>query len=339
MTREVLCHIGLPKSGSTVLQNTWSAATNYAINSPLNLIQIIQRAVLEESVCERALIKIISEHAIRKSDLDGKSNQYVVISSESFTQPPIAGSQRRLRIEKLFLNCVASIVEGCTDKVLLVVRNPLTWIKSYYYQQIKEGRSYSFPEYLVEERRSIVANLDLGAILAAFQSRMPDVVLLPIELLQANEERFWQEYEERLKFPRPNINSLPSDTISANKTREETISLHRTLNQCFEMLENAVAALEMTDKEPVLDALSMAKKWGTRRALGFMNESDLRRLQSLMNQPGQLPAPQCFSLEKELIEDLTENFLASLEEPGMFPYPEYLEEYRASLKSGAIQIF
>ena len=61
---------------------------------------------------------------------------------------------------------------GPLDKILIVIRDPVDWIRSAYAQMFKEGGYLSVERYVREFKVSIEKNLDLRALVTSGNSMM-----------------------------------------------------------------------------------------------------------------------------------------------------------------------
>ena len=197
----VICHIGLSKCGSTVLQNAWAQSTNYSTYILTDLVQTIREAVIANKGNLSELKRNISQNKLTRQALSRSPDRYTVISSEGITGGFFQEALAPANIERHARECTVIALQSCVDRVLLVVRNPLSWLLSCYYQQIKQGSAYQFNDFLTHHRAAILSNLDLENIIQIFSQLDAELTILPLELMQENEAFFWREYEEGWRYP------------------------------------------------------------------------------------------------------------------------------------------
>ena len=333
----VICHIGLSKCGSTVLQNAWAESTNYSSYMLTDLVQTIRGAVIAAEGNLSELKRNISQSKLDRQALSRSPDRYVVISSEGITGGFFQEAPAQANVERHARECTAIALQSCVDRVLLVVRNPLSWLISSYYQQIKQGLAYQFKDFLTNHRAAILSNLDLENIIQIFSQLDADLTILPLELMQENEAFFWREYERRLEIPRPNINSLATDVVSANITQSETIPLHRELNSILLRLESVISSRDFNDKNVVLDAVMKTRKWGTRRALSFADDNEITMINDHLVSVKARSSPKAVELDDNFLTLLRQRFMSPLENLNVFPYDDVLEKYANSIDVGIVE--
>ena len=333
----VICHIGLSKCGSTVLQNAWAQSTNYSTYILTDLVQTIREAVIANKGNLSGLKRNISQNKLTRQALSRSPDRYTVISSEGITGGFFQEALAPANIARHARECTVIALQSCVDRVLLVVRNPLSWLLSCYYQQIKQGSAYQFNDFLTHHRAAILSNLDLENIIQIFSQLDAELTILPLELMQENEAFFWREYERRLEIPRPNINSLATDIMSANITQRETIPLHRELNSILLRLESVISSRDFNDKNMVLDAVMKTRKWGTRRALSFADENEITMINDHLDSVKAWSSPKVVELDDNFLTLLRQRFISPLENLNVFPYDDVLKKYSNSVDAGIVE--
>lgn len=333
----IICHIGLSKCGSTVLQNAWAESTNYSSYVLTELVQTIRGAVIAAEGNLAELKQNIAHSKLNRQKLSHSPERYTVISSEGITGGFFQEARASVNIERHARECTAIALQACVDRVLLVVRNPLSWLLSSYYQQIKQGLAYEFHEFLTLHQEAILSNLDLENIIQIFSQLDADLTILPLEMMQENETGFWCEYERRLEIPRPNISSLATDVVSANITQRETIPLHRELNSILLRLESVIKSREFNDKNVVLDAMMKTRKWGTRRALSFADDNEISMIKNHLVSVRPRSSPEAVELDDDFLKFLRQRFIYPLEDLRLFPYEDVLKKYSNSIDVGIVE--
>ena len=209
------------------------------------------------------------------------------------------------------------------EKVLIVIRNPIDWIRSAYSQSLKEGGSLSPDKYISDFRVSIEKNLDLRALVACWEQFEAEVVILPMELFKENEESFWIAYEGMLKMSRPES----SQKVVANPSYYETLEIHQSINKILSILETACVENE---KYPVVDGVMLrsAREWGSRSAMERLSSDQILELTELLSRKKE---SRRLELPTELIEHLQRNFIDYLGETTSFAFEQILEKYQQSV--------
>ena len=338
----MLCHIGLAKCGSTVLQDSWGRSTNYAAyNCQDLLVQPLKEAVIGNQDNLSALQQIIDQTKLSENVFEAAPEEHVVVSNEGITYHAYPPTSDHAELSRASLECFAAVLKPCVDRVLLIVRNPFPLLISSYCQDIKEGASFSFEDFMSTRREDMLANLDLASVVHVFSELDAELTVLPLEILKTNESFFWSEYTRRLGFPKPNTESMTSDPMRANITQPETIPVHRKLNRIISELERLVASSEFLsgEKEQLQQALAVSRVWAVRRALSVADQEQLLRFIALLAIQEPHSQEAMFEFDADFIDTLKERFILPLENQDMFPYPEVLATYQASLDAGVVAAF
>jgi len=190
-------HVGLGKCASTYLQSAWIQDARYvAVDSSAYAVSGRKFAAQEKK------IPAISQR-LSVNEMPG---QYAMSSCESFlygydTDPKVATTMMR----SLFDNSaqiISSIVD--TQKILVVVRDPVAWVQSAFTQAIKQGGSETYAEFLDTYGTWIQRSLDLRKINELFGRRFDTVALMSSDDLRHRPDFFWGRYESIFDCPRPN---------------------------------------------------------------------------------------------------------------------------------------
>ena len=333
----VLCHIGLAKCASTTLQTSWANSSNYVGYFSHDLVNTVRESVTKNQSDLPQFKRLLAQNGMSASAFSASNAEYLVISNESMTDSGVTTASD-LQVARDVQDCIAISLEACVDKLLILVRDPLSWIKSRYYQQIKQGFTYEFGDFIANNGPNILENLNLEGIFSRFGRLDASPVILPLELLQKNENKFWHEYEARLQFPAPDWVTPKSDPIATNATFANTIKIHRNLNAVIERLETSFSRGEARDGAAIMDALQKARIWGTRRALTFAAPEDLVFLERALGISNE-NTPQIYRFDDAFVAEINKKFLGPLSDSAIFPYPDILASYVASMSEGSIEIF
>ena len=222
---------------------------------------------------------------------------------------------------------LATMFGPLADKVLIMVRNPIDWIRSAYAQSLKEGGFLSRDKYLDDFSVSIQKNLDLRALVAFWEQNEAEVVILPMELFKENEESFWISYESMLQMSRPS--SSRSQKIISNPTFYDTLGVHQSINRILNVLETAcVENKEYRAVDGVIESLKAARERGSRSAMERLNSDQLFELTGLLSRV----EPQAeLKLPTALADHLQRNFVDFLGETQLFTFSQILEGYQKSV--------
>ena len=335
--KTVLCHVGLAKCGSTILQNAWARSTNYSLDKCEGLVKGIKEIAISNPDHLNDLNQTLERADVNTDVFENTPGQYGVVSNEAITSHSYPSGFIYDDLSRRTLESFAAVLAPYVDRVLLIVRNPFSLLVSSYCQDIKEGASYSFETFMSTRRPDMLASLDLVSIVRTFSKIDAKITVLPIEMLAGTEGIFWSEYERRLRLPKPNVDLLLSDPLAANSTRRETIPLHRQINAILSELEGVAGLHEWPEGETLLEALNCSRVWSVRRALSVIDDDQFTRLAAMLGVP-ERQACTTFEFVPELIDVLREQFMLPLECSELFPYKDVLTNYKTSLDGGVVEI-
>ena len=323
-------HIGLGKCASTSLQGLWTQSENYNYFSLHELTTQTRNLIVDKRDDLDSAVDAIQSMNVKFPEFD--NNKMNVFSSEGVTFSFITDFQYGY-LTQLKQQAMAVLLKGLSTKVLMLVRNPIEWITSAYAQQVKEGGSMSFDEYLVGARQSIYHNLNINFIKSVFEKQGFEVIILPIELMKLAEDEFWESYEDRLGVARPSLVKFPTDKRTANITNSATIPVHAKLNQILAELSLLVrksSAYVGEENKIILDALELSRKWGTRAALHDLSRIELEQLERVLD-IGSVTLNGDSIPDTDLKTHLQNNFIDPLLEKDVFPFQTILAAYQRSI--------
>ncbi len=328
MTKLDFIHIGLGKCMSTRLQGHWEQDASY---NSLNgqgvsgaLDQIVKQGISGTDNIKAALAGLNLNFPAFKT---GVTN---LLTSEALTfsylHSPELGEAIKTKDEAASL-----LLAGMTDKVLMLVRDPVDWIKSCYAQQIKEGGCVPLATYLQTHRAVILNNLNLDRRIEAWSRFGADVVILPTELASRSDAEFWSAYEERLGVTRPSNWRQNNDFVTTNVTRYSTLEPHRRTNELLQLLERSLRSADLPQKQETLKMMDTARRFGVRWGFGAADAQTQNEIISLLG----MGTEDCefgeFSLDDECLAAIEDTFISPLRNDPCFEQYGCLEAYTESL--------
>jgi len=317
-------HIGLAKCMSTTLQTQWARSSNYRLESGVGIArgcaQFIEKHVNNLEQLPKINVKVPEG-----------SGGVGVISAEAFSfsylnkpelSDHIATKQRY----------AAQTVCHLSNKVLIVVRDPIRWVHSVHAQSINRGGFLSPQEFGESHKSVLLNNLHLSRLIQIWQDHGLEVTVLSMEEFIQEPDQFWTNYEASLGVPMPNYKAEITG-VSRNASRYDRMELAALINRTQHHLTQLVEkgdSPDAEDKAVVLNALALAQRWGARRALHTASDAEVETIQALFN-PSRLEQFQPLTLDAAFVDHLQEHYVTPLEQfPAMAPY---LDGYRASLES------
>jgi len=296
---------------STSLQNIWNLSENYDSFEGHQLSHLVDET-----------IQLNQDHAaalILQSQLtfdEPNTKPCSVFSSEGFSSLWYEGNPNKHCLWEIKQKTLPRLLARFSDRVLVVVRDPVEWIYSSYCQLVKEGSGIGLNDYLDKYSAVIRSVLNLENLFENWRGSNFDVVVLPLELARDNPEQFWSLYESRLGVERP---SGTDEMPQRNVTDQRFLRLNRQLNRLMDAIEEATFEPtadreEGDDMQAVQSAIDFYRTWCTRRALEYGTPDQIRKIASLMGtSAGQTPIrKESFVVSEQLHQELTENFVNHL---------------------------
>ena len=196
-----LIHIGLHKTGSTALQNAWSARQD--INLCWQNISPFFEKINNIDCCDGLESTSLNfEHTAKKA----KCNVY---SSEVL-------STCRLGKNDIYAQVLKNKVPQAI--ILLVVRSPISWLFSLYKQYIQEGGEKHFQGFIQAKEYDISYSASINNLynIWSYHYGEENILILPFEMLKKEPERFSLLLQQKIGVDivnqLPNVNQSISDT-------------------------------------------------------------------------------------------------------------------------------
>ena len=211
-------HIGMPKCMSSHLQEIWRCSENFSsIRGRLLADEIDNICKNLEGQNSKIEIIQLSNNLIRSinfpKSVQGKKN---IFTEESFTSP----------IDDLFFSrqkILAKTLANTSEKALILIRNPLDWILSFYAQEVKMGlANENFKEWVFQNKNRIYCGLNISKILSIW-GKYFKIILIPIEISRDTRSRFGNIYYK-------NFGELPEKIDSDYSMMQSNITNYDSLN-------------------------------------------------------------------------------------------------------------
>lgn len=288
---------------TTFLQNRWLNCNEY-------LYSIDASSQIENYFSTAAQKPNLNKVDVNLANIPENGN--LVISNESLISiwpdddiyangPKVRGLQLENK-RKIAINSI----EDLTDQVLITVREPYSWIRSFYAHYVRTGGTVSIDKFIIEYEDIIRGNLDLTVILKTLKKKNFNVLVMPCELFKSDEVGFWEKYERVLGVPKPS--ELIATDMQDNVTPYESISLHLALNQILEILTND--AKKSNCEAEIVSQANFTRKWLGRRAL-LSDSFDEAKLKSYFSDLAVIP-PVKPLLTESLRESIKSNYVEQL---------------------------
>ena len=312
-------HIGLGKCMSTYLQNMWARDPAIRNIEGRQLVQAVNDAIVAHVQHGTELPEINLN--FKSADVPNR-----IFTAEGFTFSFLNAAEMGASIPMKH-RYVARTIAGFAPRVLLVVRDPVSWIASAHAQSINQGGFRNRQQFVSQCRASVLNNLNLNTITQAFTDQGFEVVMLPMELLAEEPDAFWALLEHTCGLSTP-ADLRPLSMTDQNRTNHKQLPLAAAINRVHARLADGVRRGNEPDAEAVLQTLGHAQAWGARRGLSGADEAVLAELRGLVNHADE-DAFLSYEVDEAFVAALRRDFITPLE--SVDTVAPMLERYNASL--------
>lgn len=296
-----LIHIGMPKAGSTSLQNFWSKSEqiNLVWQDLEPLVNRVRKSIRSQEDPNQ-LLKLWPT----KNGLNTEGKAINIFSSEGLFGLPL--SQRFTKDEVdysryLYANICREFLPE--SKILILIRNPFDWLKSIYIQSIQEGRNWGFVKFINVESDAILEHFNLCALVAHWSEAFGEqnIIIYPFEKLCVKPTEANNELCRAISLHEQHIFSL-------QKQANRSISIEQAyLLRALSVLNRSVAKYDSSLKSS-FEKLNKEMRLLYRVALQKSGSTALHNRIEVPNRLPRLPA----SIREKLTHQLQQNFFPAL---------------------------
>lgn len=323
-----LLHVGLMKTATSYLQTVWSRQPEVALarSGSFGIMNAFRKAILNGELNPKANLDI-------KTDQDLLEGQKIVISNEGFSTAFLNGdraSQEKVGAYIEYCGAMLGRLLPDLNNVLIVVRDPISWIRSIHVQSIKEGGFLSASEFVQKQASYLLHSLDLRLIVQSYRSQFENTRVLHYELLRSNETAFWETLRDWFGLPVPRV---PVEDQNKSPSQFDTQLLAR-LNRIGGCLMSGLVSVDPypfpDERNKLIDAYSGSAIWVNRRFVEYAEDASKVAVAESLGLSGVDPSFFDFELPSELKEKLERDFIGFLEQVDGFD-SSVLQSYRSSL--------
>lgn len=330
MTQDIdLLHFGMGKCMSTSLQQLWRESKQ---------VRYVDTRELSWKVNAKLIECVQKEKAIPPIDLplgQIRNELPLIISNEEFTFSFTTAPQLAAFLP-LKQKYIANQLQHRAKRLLLIVRSPMSWIKSAHSERIHKGGFETMTEYLDNLGPLVTAMTNVRQFLSYWEDSWDRLTIMPMELFVKSPDQFWKIYVDELGLPKPTDTSAMN---VKNKTNKDSVETAAALNKL--LFYNSKLA-EKYSPEPnynnlvsnkqIVGAMDSARMNGTYLALNRASQEEIQAIQEYINF---VPNPDFgrVSLSTQMREHLEKNFIETLR-----PWrhmAEWLDNYADELKPAA----
>jgi hypothetical protein len=272
-------HFGLGKCASTFIQNVWALDPQYTC---LNLAQTADSIHTFVAAGKAGSIPPFS------TNVTAEPGTTMVASSEALTWAFVGTPSLQYLIPQVQQQTIRIIgSSSLSRKALIVVRNPLDWIRACHEQSLKEGLSQNGAAFSKANKVLIESVLDLKRIKSLLEEHFDEVVFLSTDQLRSRPDQFWQTYSAALDAPKPSEEAI--NTITSNDAlKNPSLGRRRTqlglINRQLNLLEQAWSGLEglpsfaEVERRAFLKNYKTSTRWAARRVAEFGSDETLNEI-------------------------------------------------------------
>lgn len=267
-------HIGMAKTASTYMQNLWIHDPSYALSWSIYNKQIEQmRHVLRQGKGKMNFdLKLM---------IDGtyKEGQSVVVSHEGFSSSFLNEVKHQTKIPEFISHSCKMLKEmdPSNENLLIVVREPLAWIKSIYIQSVKQGGEGSAQKFIDHQNEFIKHALNLRGLVDEYSKYFDNILVLPFELFKDDEKTFWDIVS--YSFDTPEITFKIKNRVNEALSLERVQALSHLNGQTHfitRALQNAKSYNNPREKAQLISTQMNNSKWTYRRFLEHCSDKEFQ---------------------------------------------------------------
>ncbi len=327
-----LLHIGMMKTATTYMQNTWSQdpGTCLAWNGTFAFLQTLRNGTLAGELKPDDKLDI-------QIDKPLEEGQQVIVSNEGFSTAFLNGPLPHQQLIPDFIELASAALGKLLpqlEDVLILVREPVSWIRSMHIQSIKEGGFDSAQDFVDKNRYFLTASLNLNHIKACYANHFGRLHIAPFEQLKENEAAFWEWLENRTGVVRPSVKGTERNASLGPSDAHLLAVLNRQAKTLLAGIRDAEAYQMPQEKESLLSSFGGCSPWVNRRFAEFASEGQKQSMKDLLNSE---PPPDGFfrfRLDSNLAASIRENFIGALKTVDGFD-SRHLQEYESRLEANA----
>lgn len=213
-----------------------------------------------------------------------------------------------------------------TPNLLIVIREPVSWVRSMYIQSIKEGSFGSAQDFIDKQSTFIKHSLDMEHIVKCYERYFNNIMVLPYELFKKDESLFWDIISH--SFNTPAVKTRIKKRINESLDLKRVFLLSK-LNETSRIITDAILnSKEYTnyqEKQNLSNNYTNSGKWIHRRYVEYADDEQLNRLYALFNIK---EAPEDFlkfKIPPELLNEIHLKYISFLKNNITPEYPKYYE--------------
>lgn len=306
-------HIGLPKCGSTFLQRVWANQPDLA---PVNLTEPLQAIRAELAIGGTGAHRTAHPVPPPPPNADPAS---LCGSNEGFLHVYLNRPDAFDKITRYFRTVAEWVhTNRLTEDVVIVVRDPVAWLRSMHEQSVKEGGSEAASAFMASHDTFLRQHLDLATILEIWGGFGIRCHVLPLEHLREDEEGFFGRLESLVGAPVPPApirQAVGKLARSLNASMGERLIGLADLNRRARAVLDTIQASEAYNKDQPNEAalvpqMRVMQNFANRRFTEYADDATYWEL--VDKDPAERERFLSFSVTADLAEHIRARFLEPL---------------------------
>ena len=308
-------HIGMGKCASTYLQNVFNYEPEYNIIDLRSVVEEVHKNARHGADPQQ--FPNININIDRSTIIEDK--KYTIASDEDFTfisEPKHYECIKHLHGLSAHFLGKAQI----SPNILLMIRNPIEWLRAAHEQSIKGGKFGSYSDFYKKEKNYLKHSLDIKKIIQVY-SIFFKVITMAAENLREESDDFWKLFSELLNVTPPNKELLDqaqkNKNFSNSSLKDRSIKL-AALNKFSAIKLGCLQALDdyntfMAEESKLSILYCEHERWSNRRMVEFASDEQLNNLTAQLYGIESKNFSHVY-IDKEMKEHLLKHFIEPLEE-------------------------
>lgn len=305
-------HIGMFKTATTYMQNLWLNNEKYTLSwqGNINFMRKFRNAVAKGENLNNFSIDI-------ETDRQRVEGEHLIISNEGFSGAYLNKLEYQDKGSKFIseISMVLGSLEVTNENLLILVREPLSWIKSAFIQSIKQGGYGSAQKFVNTQKGFLLNSLNLSHILSSYSRYFNNILVLPFELLKDDEDKLWQAISDEFNVPLVK-NRMQKLNVSLDLKRVFILSkMNEMSDKAVSTISTAKSYKRKREKKNIISGYKQSSKWVHRRFVEHAKKKEIDELYKLFNL-GKNDIPDDFyelELPDDLIKVIENNYFNVLE--------------------------
>ncbi|GEM_PF-1607844 len=327
MSRIEFIHLGMMKTATTYMQQVWNTDPAYALSYRGNVAFVEQ--LREEVRLKRTQGYVQSEINTDSPYVEG---QKIVVSNEGFSTAFLNEPEYQTRIPDFieFASRNLGRLSDATSNILLVVREPLSWIRSIYNQSIKQGWSGNIQQFIDQQTQFLIHSFDVEYLVRSYSRYFDNILILPYEIMKNDESLFWEIISHTFDIDKPKVTVEKSQGVMNESIGTDRLYLLSKLHGMSELfinfLQNADEIMMQNEKQTLIDHQVNYGKWVHRIFVEFAEQEKIDALIQWLDLTGPDEEFFEFRLPAALIQAIENKYIKYLQNNIVREYPDYYAE-------------